>query len=183
MKKTVVILIQERCFSVTLLILHVPVTTIINFSKIVVSLNITPVINSFHFFFFLVLVFKRAVILVYKENYKLKKKMVSLVSVEVVGVYGQDPVVSDRLYWRWRGSDWWNATVPRQAGIPAVRTKTSAPYLCSNKSFLLFSKPAASSLCEPHVSSIWWQMKPCHVGIITSSRWHLGCPTLTWSVG
>ncbi|KFO85665.1 T-lymphoma invasion and metastasis-inducing protein 2, partial [Buceros rhinoceros silvestris] len=32
-------------------------------------------LTVFHFFFFLVLVFKRAVILVYKENYKLKKKM------------------------------------------------------------------------------------------------------------
>lgn len=75
-------------------------TTIISFSRIVTSLNITLVINSFHLFFFLVLVFKRAVILVYKENYKLKKKMVSLVSAEVVGVYGQDPTVaSDRPYW------------------------------------------------------------------------------------
>lgn len=45
-------------------------------------------INTFPFllFFFLFSVFKRAVILVYKENYKLKKKMVSLVSVEMVDV-------------------------------------------------------------------------------------------------
>lgn len=49
--------------------------------------NIMPIINSFPFFFLLFSVFKRAVILVYKENYKLKKKMVSLVSLEVVGFY------------------------------------------------------------------------------------------------
>lgn len=49
--------------------------------------DIMPIMEFFFFFFsFLFLVFKRAVILVYKENYKLKKKMVSLVSLEVVGV-------------------------------------------------------------------------------------------------
>lgn len=83
MKNAVVILIESRCFSVSLLILYIPVTTIISFSKIPFSFTITPVINSFPFFLSF-LVFKRAVILVYKENYKLKKKMVSLVSVEVV---------------------------------------------------------------------------------------------------
>jgi len=57
------------------------VTTVVSFSKITFSLHITPIINSFHFLLSF-LVFKRAVILVYKENYKLKKKMVSLVSVE-----------------------------------------------------------------------------------------------------
>lgn len=47
----------------------------------------TLIINRFPFFSsFLFSVFKRAVILVYKENYKLKKKMVSLVSVEMVDV-------------------------------------------------------------------------------------------------
>lgn len=65
-------------------------TTIISFSKIIFSWNITPVVNSFPFSLS-ILVFKRAVILVYKENYKLKKKMVSLVSVEVVGVHSRDP--------------------------------------------------------------------------------------------
>lgn len=64
-------------------------TTIIRFSKIF-SLNITRLINSLPFSLSF-LVFKRAVILVYKENYKLKKKMVSLASVEAVGVYAQDP--------------------------------------------------------------------------------------------
>lgn len=91
MKKPVAISAQDKCFSVFgYLILHIPMTIIISFSKIVFSLNVVflPIINSFPFFFFFSLfsVFKRAVILVYKENYKLKKKMVSLVSVEMVNI-------------------------------------------------------------------------------------------------
>lgn len=84
----------------------------------------------------------------YKENYKLKKKMVSLVSLELWWVFmillqcemdhtGVNGGVTEvKHHFSLLG---WNSDYP---------AKTSAQYLCSNKYFLLFSKQH-HLLCEP----------------------------------